>query len=91
MVRSVFAAGCPLFDRQMFIGMRLQYAFTLLGCIAFVMIPVPLLFMKYGPQLRAKSKWAPKLPPPAPPKVEVETTEKEVDKSESSENSEKQA
>ena len=77
----------------MFINMDIQWAGTFLGCVALIMVPVPLLFIKYGPTLRAKSKWVPKLPPPpsAAPKTDEEVTEKEVDKSESSGGSEKHA
>lgn len=56
-------ASSPLFDRQMFVNMKIQWAFTLLGCLAAVLIPVPLFFYIYGPKLREKSKWAPILPP----------------------------
>ena len=73
----------------MFLDMKIQYAATLLGCLAFLMIPVPILFWFYGPKLRAKSKWAPKIPPP-PPKVDVDIKEKEkeLEHGDSSANSE---
>jgi MFS transporter, DHA1 family, multidrug resistance protein len=65
-IRSLFAAACPLFDRQMFAGMGVHWAMTLLGCIALILIPVPIAFLKYGERLRRKSKWAPTFGPPAP-------------------------
>ena len=49
----------------MFIDMKIQWAGTLLGCVAAVLIPVPIAFYLYGPKLRQKSKWAPTLPPQA--------------------------
>jgi DHA1 family multidrug resistance protein-like MFS transporter len=55
MVGGVF----PLFTRQMFNNMGIQWAGTLLGCIAVIMIPIPVLFLIYGPRLRRKSRLAP--------------------------------
>ena len=56
MLRSAVAAGFPLFSRQMFQNMGVQWAGTLLGCLAAVMIPIPIIFRAYGPLLRGKSK-----------------------------------
>lgn len=56
MLRSVIAAGFPLFTRQMFSNLGIQWAGTLLGCIAAVMIPIPIIFWFYGAALRRKSK-----------------------------------
>ena len=56
MLRSAVAAGFPLFSRQMFEKMGVQWAGTLLGCLATIMIPIPLVFRVYGPWLRTKSK-----------------------------------
>jgi DHA1 family multidrug resistance protein-like MFS transporter len=52
----------------MFLGMEIQWAATLLGCVAAVLIPVPVFFSLYGPRLRQKSQWAP-TPKPASPVV----------------------
>jgi MFS transporter, DHA1 family, multidrug resistance protein len=52
----------------MFDNLGIQWAATLLGCLALLMIPIPILFYIYGPKLRAKSKFAPTMkakPPPA--------------------------
>ncbi|KAK6458477.1 putative transporter [Scheffersomyces xylosifermentans] len=57
-LRSAFGAVFPLFARQMFVNMKIQWASTLLGCIAIIMIPVPFLFYKFGRTLRDKSKFA---------------------------------
>lgn len=43
----------------MFDGMGIEWASTLLGCFAFALVPIPVLFYFYGPKLRAKSKFAP--------------------------------
>ncbi|KAJ5586974.1 uncharacterized protein N7459_002739 [Penicillium hispanicum] len=55
-LRSSVAAGFPLFTKQMFENMKVQWACTLLGCLATIMIPIPLTFRVYGPWLRGKSK-----------------------------------
>jgi DHA1 family multidrug resistance protein-like MFS transporter len=39
-------------------NLGVQWAGTLLGCIAAAMIPIPVLFRMYGPWLRQKSKLA---------------------------------
>lgn len=54
-LRSAVAAGFPLFSRQMFQNMGIQWAGTLLGCLAAVMIPIPIVLRAYGPKLRGKS------------------------------------
>lgn len=58
-VRSTFAAACPLFARQMFGSMGINWAGSLLGFVALALTPVPVLLAIYGPKLREKSKFAP--------------------------------
>ncbi|OJJ34603.1 hypothetical protein ASPWEDRAFT_113322 [Aspergillus wentii DTO 134E9] len=58
-LRSTIAASFPLFTRQMFHNLGVEWAGTLLGCIALVMIPIPVVFRRYGPWFRSKSKLAP--------------------------------
>lgn len=58
-LRSGVGAAFPLFSKQMFNNLGVQWAGTLLGCLAFIMIPIPLAFMKFGPSLRARSSFAP--------------------------------
>ncbi|KAJ5085825.1 hypothetical protein N7532_010596 [Penicillium argentinense] len=55
-LRSTVAAGFPVFTTQMFENMGVQWACTLLGCLAAIMIPIPVAFRAYGPWLRSKSK-----------------------------------
>jgi DHA1 family multidrug resistance protein-like MFS transporter len=43
----------------MFVNLGVQWAGTLLGCLALIMVPIPLAFIKWGPALRKKSKFAP--------------------------------
>ncbi|KAI9371379.1 major facilitator superfamily domain-containing protein [Aspergillus egyptiacus] len=59
MMRSMVGACFPLFTRQMFNNLGIQWAATLLGCIATIMVPIPVLFLIYGARLRSKSKLAP--------------------------------
>ena len=58
-LRSIAAAGFPLFARQMFNGLGIEWAGTLLGGFAFCLVPIPVLFYLYGHKLREKSKFAP--------------------------------
>ncbi|KAK4132973.1 MFS general substrate transporter [Trichocladium antarcticum] len=63
-LRSLAGAGFPLFARQMFEGMGIQWASTLLGCVAAALVPIPIVFMLYGHRIRARSSYAPTGPPP---------------------------
>lgn len=72
-LRSCLAAGFPLFARQMFDNLGIEWAATLLGCIAFVCVPIPVLFYFYGKKLRMKSKFAPTMQIKKP--VDEESTE----------------
>ncbi|KAG6004796.1 hypothetical protein E4U21_000752 [Claviceps maximensis] len=66
-MRSLAGAGFPLFARQMFDGLGIQWASTLLGCVALVMAPIPIIFYKYGARIRARSAYAPTFAAPAIP------------------------
>ncbi|KAB8230386.1 hypothetical protein ETB97_000504 [Aspergillus alliaceus] len=58
-VRSLVASSFPLFSRQMFNNMGIQWASTLLGCVAAILVPIPVIFYFFGKRLRMKSKFAP--------------------------------
>jgi DHA1 family multidrug resistance protein-like MFS transporter len=58
-MRSIFGGIFPLFATYMFKGMGIQWAATLLGCVALVLVPMPVVFYVYGKKIRAKSKFAP--------------------------------
>ncbi|GAM84718.1 hypothetical protein ANO11243_027190 [Dothideomycetidae sp. 11243] len=60
MIRSALAAGFPMFATQLFDNLGVQWANTLLGCLAVVLAPVPVIFYLYGAKIRARSKWVPK-------------------------------
>ncbi|KAK4900200.1 hypothetical protein LTR27_002424 [Elasticomyces elasticus] len=51
-LRSLFAFGLPLAARPMFHAMGVGPACSVLGGVACLALPVPLLFMKYGLRLR---------------------------------------
>ena len=61
LMRSGFGAVFPLFATYMIEGMGIQWAMTLLGCVAAIFIPVPFGLFLYGKRIRAKSKFAPGL------------------------------
>lgn len=58
-LRSLAGAGFPLFATYMFEGMGIQWASTLLGCVAALLVPIPIWFYVSGHKIRAKSKFAP--------------------------------
>ncbi|KAI0004215.1 MFS general substrate transporter [Russula compacta] len=64
--RSIFGAVFPLFARQMFDALNPRWASTLLGIVAAVMIPIPIILRRYGPYLRSKSRFVPSVPPTKP-------------------------
>lgn len=73
-LRSLCGAGFPLFARQMFTGMGIQWAATLLGCVAVVLAPIPFIFYKFGHKIRARSAYAPTGPMNTPQADESEDT-----------------
>ncbi|KAL1410858.1 hypothetical protein Q8F55_001801 [Vanrija albida] len=58
-VRAAFGAGFPLFASQMYERLGTQWASCLLAFLALVMAPIPFVLIKYGPALRARSKFSP--------------------------------
>ncbi|KIW92520.1 uncharacterized protein Z519_06367 [Cladophialophora bantiana CBS 173.52] len=56
--RSALAAGFPMFAKQMFHNLGVQWANTLLGCIATLLAPVPICFWLWGARIRARSSFA---------------------------------
>jgi DHA1 family multidrug resistance protein-like MFS transporter len=58
-MRSLFGGIFPLFATYMFNGMGIQWASTLLGSIAVLLIPMPILFYLYGKKIRMRSHFAP--------------------------------
>ncbi|EPE29515.1 MFS general substrate transporter [Glarea lozoyensis ATCC 20868] len=61
-LRSLAGAGFPLFSTYMFNGMGINWAGTLLGCVAVVLVPIPVFFYIYGERIRRRSAFAPTKP-----------------------------
>lgn len=45
-----------MFATYMYEDLGVQWASTLLGCLAALMIPIPIALYIYGPRIRARSK-----------------------------------
>ena len=58
-LRSLAGAGFPLFATYMIEGMGVQWAGTLLGCFAFALVPLPIVFYLKGAKIRERSTFAP--------------------------------
>lgn len=43
-------------------GMGVQWAGTLLGCVAFALVPLPIIFYLKGAKIRERSNFAPTFP-----------------------------
>ncbi|KAG5356440.1 Polyamine transporter 1 [Yarrowia sp. B02] len=57
MMRSSFGAAFPLFTPALFHNLGVNWAGTLVGGIAVLMLPVPILFYMFGKRVRQKSKY----------------------------------
>lgn len=60
-MRYFFGGVFPLFARQMFDALGIDWGGSLLGFFSVALIPMPLLFYRFGKRLRQKSKFALKL------------------------------
>ncbi|CAN9154833.1 unnamed protein product [Alternaria alternata] len=56
-VRYILGAVFPLFTVQMYDALGIGWATSLLGFLSLGMVPIPFLFFKYGPAIRAKSRY----------------------------------
>jgi DHA1 family multidrug resistance protein-like MFS transporter len=61
-LRSLAGAGFPLFSQYMFKALGVEWAGTLLGCVALCLVPIPICFYIYGEKIRRKSAFAPTKP-----------------------------
>lgn len=66
-LRSLAGAGFPMFSQYMFHSLGVNWAGTLLGCVALVLVPIPVCFLIFGQKIREKSPFAPTMKPPQPP------------------------
>jgi len=57
-VRSVVAAGFPLFATYMYRGLGVAWATSVLGFVCVALIPFPLVFWFYGKRIRGWSRYA---------------------------------
>lgn len=57
-MRYGFGGSFPLFARQMFKGIGIDWGGSLLAFFSIALIPMPILFYKYGKLLREKSRFA---------------------------------
>jgi len=48
-----------MYQIPFYANMGVHYTLTILACISCILVPVPYCFYLYGPQLRARSKYAP--------------------------------
>jgi len=55
-VRSFFGAGFPLFGPAMYHHLGVDWATSVLGFVAIAMVPIPVIFYRYGHTIRAMSK-----------------------------------
>ncbi|KAF7985297.1 hypothetical protein HWV62_6461 [Athelia sp. TMB] len=74
--RSLAGAAFPLFATQMYDRLGPQWASSLVGFIALLLMPIPFVLTRYGPTLRLKSKYAPSKP--TVPKEIVEPADAQV-------------
>ncbi|KAK5947454.1 hypothetical protein PMZ80_001604 [Knufia obscura] len=58
LIRNLAGAGFPLFGTQMFENEGYNWAGTILGGLAILLVPIPFILERYGTRLRAKSPYA---------------------------------
>ncbi|KAK3385673.1 major facilitator superfamily domain-containing protein [Podospora didyma] len=58
MLRYIISGGMVMATRPLYTGLGVHWTMTLLGCIAVLLAPAPLIFWKVGPNLREKSPYA---------------------------------
>ena len=58
LVRNVVGAGFPLFATQMYDKLDYEWASSLLGFIAILLVPIPFIFFYKGEIIRLRSPWA---------------------------------
>jgi hypothetical protein len=58
LLRYLIGAAFPLFAVQMYKGLGIGWATSLLGFVQLALTPIPWLFYRYGPRLRERTKYA---------------------------------
>ncbi len=59
----------------MFKALGVNWAGSLLGFVALALVPIPIVFYKYGAKIRARSSFAPTMPKNAPGLAQATTSE----------------
>ena len=57
-LRSMFAGAFPLFIGPMYHNVGVDWASTIFGCVAVLLVPVPFIFFLYGRSIRARGQWS---------------------------------
>lgn len=65
LMRYVAGGAFPLFTAQMYRGLGIGWASSLLGFISVALVPLPFIFFQFGPRIRSGSKYIDN-PSPAP-------------------------
>ncbi|KAK5107717.1 hypothetical protein LTR62_000739 [Meristemomyces frigidus] len=58
LARYTMGAVFPLFTFQMYAALGIGWATSLLGFVSLAMLPIPFVFFRYGPSIRAKSRFS---------------------------------
>jgi MFS transporter, DHA1 family, multidrug resistance protein len=61
LVRSLVGGGFPLFADQMYERLGVPWASSLLAFLTLAMVPIPILFYRYGAKIRSLSRFNPRL------------------------------
>ena len=56
-LRYIFGAVFPLFTLQMYENLGIAWATSTLAFLSLLMLPIPMVLYKWGPKLRARSKF----------------------------------
>ncbi|KII96068.1 hypothetical protein PLICRDRAFT_48991 [Plicaturopsis crispa FD-325 SS-3] len=60
--RNIAGTTFPLFTTTMYTRLTFKWSSTLFGCIASLMITIPFVLLRWGPEIRARSKFASHVP-----------------------------
>lgn len=58
LLRSLFGFAFPLFAGNMYSGLGVQWATTVVAAMSLICVPIPFIFYKYGEKIRGMSKHA---------------------------------
>jgi len=58
LVRYIAAGGMTVVGIPMYENLGTHWTMTVLGCISALAVPIPYVLFWYGPNIRARSKWA---------------------------------